>query len=282
MSERAGASALPRVVALLPARNAEAFIGPTLSSLAAQTYPGLEVLISDDASTDRTPALCAAFAATTPRVQYLAQPKRLGWIGNVNALLHAADGDYVFFALHDDPLEPTYVERLVAALETHPRAVLAFADVEAVGRRWTYTRLEGVSDRFERARWILTRDGPWWAPYRGLFRPGVARQIGGMRRHPAGEFMADWPWLLRLSLLGEFVRVPEPLVHKVWLESGLSRRWRHSPWQKLGVMLACMGVVRRAGFTWSEELRLHRTVLLAPLKRRWWTLRGRWLTPTRR
>ena len=271
---------MPRVVALLPARNAEAFIGPTLSSLATQTYPGLEVLISDDASTDRTPAICAAFAATTPRVRYLAQPRRLGWIGNVNALLHAADGDYVFFALHDDPLEPTYVERLVAALETHPRAVLAFADVEAAGRQWTYTCLEGVSDRFDRARRILTRDGDWWVPYRGLFRPGPARQIGGMRRHVAGEFMADWPWLLRLSLLGEFVRVPETLVHKVWLKSGLSLGWRHSPWQRLGVMLSCMGVVRRAGFPWSEELRLHRTVLLAPLKRRWWTVRGRWSTPS--
>jgi glycosyltransferase involved in cell wall biosynthesis len=273
-----GASALPRVAALLPARNAEAFIGETLASLAAQTYAGLQVLISDDASTDRTPAICAAFAAATPRARYLAQEGRLGWIGNVNALLRAADADYVFLALHDDPLEPAYVERLVDALETHPRAVLAFADVEAAGRRWTYTHLEGVGDRFERARRMLTRHGHWWVPYRGLFRAAAARRIGGMRRHVAGEFMADWPWLLQLSLLGEFVRVPEPLVHKVWLKSGLSLGWRHSPWQRLGVALACMGVVRHAGFAWAEELRLHRTVLLSPLARRWWIVRARWST----
>lgn len=134
----------PRVVALLPARNGEAFIEETLASLAAQTYGNLHVLIFDDASTDRTGAICEAFAAATPRTRYLRQPTRLGWIGNVNALLHAADGDYVFFAQHDDPLEPTYVERLVNALETHPRAVLAFADVEAAGRRWSYTYLDGV------------------------------------------------------------------------------------------------------------------------------------------
>ena len=275
-------SELPRVVALVPARNAEAFIGQTLSSLAAQTYAGLEVLISDDASTDRTPSICAAFAATTPRVRYVAQRKQLGWIGNVNALLDAADGDYVFFALHDDPLDPAYVERLVGALEAHPRAVLAFADVEASGRQWTYTRLEGVDDRFERARRILTRHGPWWVPYRGLFRLVVARQIGGMRPHIAGEFMADWPWLLRLSLLGEFVRVPEPLVRKVWLQRGLSLEWRRSPWQNLGVAFACMGVIRRAGFTLAEELRLHLSMLLGQLRRRWWSARRRWLTPDRR
>jgi hypothetical protein len=143
-----------------------------------------------NASTDRKPEICAAFAATTPRVQYLAQRERLGWIGNVNALLRAADGDFVFFALHDDPLEPTYVERLVGALETHPRAVLAFADVEAVGRQWTYTRLEGASDRFDRARWILTRDGPWWVPYRGLFRPGRRGRSGACG---ATSPVSSWP-----------------------------------------------------------------------------------------
>ena len=137
-----------------------------------------------------------------------------------------------------------------------------------------YTRLEGVSDRFERAQRTLARHDGWWAPYRGLFRPAAAKRIGGMRRHIAGEFMADWPWLFRLALLGEFVRVPDPLVHKVWLKSGLSLKWRHSRWQKLGVALACMRAVRGAGFSWAEELRLHRTVLLAPLKR-WWARRAR-------
>src|SRR5262249_32380122 len=154
--------------------------------------------------------------------------------GNVNALLRAADGDFVFFALHDDPIEPTYVERLVEAIEAHPRAVLAFTDVEADGRRWVHPSLDAL-DRAERARRVLSRHGHWWVPYRGLFRVAAARQIGGMRRHIAGEFMADWPWLLELALLGEFVRVPEPLVHKVWLKRGLSLGWRHSAWQRLGV-----------------------------------------------
>jgi glycosyltransferase involved in cell wall biosynthesis len=272
MPERASGG--PRVVALLPAWNAEAFIGKTLAALAAQTYPDLDFLISDDASTDGTAEICRAFAATTPHARVLAQPTQLGWIGNVNALLRAADGDYFFFALHDDPVDPTYVERLVEALETHPRAVLAFTDVEAAGRRWTYPNLDGVSDRAERARRLLSRQGHWWVPYRGLFRVAAARQIGGMRRHVAGEFMADWPWLLRLALLGEFARVPEPLVHKVWLKRGLSRSWRYSPWQRLGVTLACLHTIRQAGFPLVAELRLHRTTLLGPLRRRWWDLRA--------
>jgi hypothetical protein len=45
-------SALPKAVALMPAWNAESFILPVLESLAAQTYPNLHILISEDASTD--------------------------------------------------------------------------------------------------------------------------------------------------------------------------------------------------------------------------------------
>jgi hypothetical protein len=93
-----------------------------------------------------------------------------------------------------------------------------------------------------------------------------------MRRHIAGEFAGDWPWLLRLSLLGEFVRVPEALVKKVWLKEGLTRVWRHNAWQKFGVSLACASVIRKAGFPLSEELELYSHLVLPPAQRIWWRL----------
>jgi glycosyltransferase involved in cell wall biosynthesis len=265
----ASVRALPRVVACMPAWNSEKFIEETLQSLAAQTYTNLELLISDDASSDRTAEICQEFARTHARVRYVRQPRRLGWIGNVNSLLQIARGDYFFFAFHDDPLKPTYVERLVDALERHPHAVLAFADVEVHGTPRAFTALDGVQDRAERVRRMLRWGGDWWVPNRGLFRAGAARELRGMRRHIAGEFAADWPWLLRLTLLGEFVRVPETLVTKAWLKEGLTRVWRHSAWQKFGVSLACAAVIRKAAFPLSEELELYSHLILPPAKRIW-------------
>ena len=87
---------LPRVVALLPAWNSATFIEPTLESLAAQTYGNLEVLISDDASSDATAELCTCFAAGRPQFRLMRQARRQGWIGNVNALLREARADYLF------------------------------------------------------------------------------------------------------------------------------------------------------------------------------------------
>jgi glycosyltransferase involved in cell wall biosynthesis len=276
---------LPRAVALLPAWNAEGFIGPVLDSLAAQTYPNFHVLISDDASTDRTAEICAAFAARHANFRLIRQKRNLGWIGNVNALLRAAEGDYFFFAFHDDRPLPSYVARLVAALEDDPGAVLAFADMI---RRFppgdpmtddvqVYPYLEGVATRAERGVRVARK---WGEPpsymvtlaNRGLFRAGAARAIGGLRRHIAGEFGADWPWLLRLALIGEFARVPEPLIEKVYRAGSVSAKWKHSAWQRLGVLISCMCETRRAKLSLAEELAVQRALLVYALKRQWWRI----------
>jgi glycosyltransferase involved in cell wall biosynthesis len=250
--------ALPRVVACMPAWNSSAFIVPVLESLAAQTYPNLDILISVDVCSDDSAQICERFAATHDNVTVIRQRERLGWIGNCNALLERVDGEYTFFALHDDPLAPTYVAQLVDALEASPRAVLAFADLETTaGEALSYDTLDGIISRFERARRVLHGGGPWWIPFRGLMRTSTVRSLGGLRRHLAGEYSADWPWLLRLVLAGEVVRVVERLVCKRVHSKSLSSMWRRGGWNGFGVVLDCMCVVRRAGFPLLQELYLH-------------------------
>lgn len=277
-----------QAVALLPAWNAEAFIVPVLESLAAQTYPEFRILISDDASTDRTAEICQAFAADHANVRLMRQPRNLGWIGNVNALLQAAEGDYFFFAFHDDCPKPAYVARLVAALEANPRAVLAFSDmIRRVGTATptpadikVYLDLEGVTDRVERGIRVARKEGvpPSYAvtlANRGLFRASAARQVGGLRRHIAGEFGADWPWLMRLALLGEFVRVPEALIEKSYRPTSLSALWTFSAWQRFGALAACMREVRRAGLPITDELAVQQALIDAAVRRQWWRSRRR-------
>ena len=285
-----------KVVALLPAWNAEAFIVPVLESLAAQTYRNLEVLVSDDASTDRTHEICATFAARHENFRLIRQPTNLGWIGNVNALLRHAEGDCFFFAFHDDVLRPTYVERLAEALANNPRAVLAFSDMirRVVGPPHdaalpatpapesikVYLDLDGVDDRVRRSvavarKWGKSPSYTVTLANRGLFRASAARAIGGLRAHFAGEFGADWPWLLRLSMLGEFVRVPEPLVEKSYRRTSLSATWRYSLWQRMGALTACMRETRRARLPLAEELTIHRALIGSALKRQWWGFKTR-------
>ena len=262
-SEAARGEPSRRVVALLPAWNAAAFIEPVLQSLAAQTHANLQVLVSDDASSDGTGALCERFAVGRPAFVVHRQAVNRGWVGNVNWLLGAADGDYFFFAFHDDPLEPTYVERLVAALDAAPDAVLAFSDItldlrtaerSAVSRA-AYTALDGVDSARARLRVLLPREGEWWIPNRGLFRSSAARRVGGLHRHFGGEVSVDWIWLMHLSLLGAFVRVAEPLVRKVWRQEGLSLSWRRTRRERLGLVFGAAREIGRADLPLALRLR---------------------------
>ncbi len=274
--------ARPKVVALMPAWNAESFITPVLVSWANQTYPNLQVLISDDASTDRTAEICAEFAENLSNVELIRQPQRLGWIGNTNTLLGKADGEYFVFAAHDDIPEPSYIERLVTALEGNPRAVLSFSDFRwrdginnsVLMERVAYRDLDGVTDRLERgvrvARWWRGSPNLVTIAYGGVFRASAARQVGGLRRHIAGENGADWPWLLHLSLLGEFVRIPETLLDKVYWPTSASSSWKPSLWRRFGVWTSCFVVSGKANLTFQERFRIRRELVAYPLKRLYW------------
>jgi glycosyltransferase involved in cell wall biosynthesis len=258
---------LPRVAALMPVWNSAGFIAQTLESLDAQTYGNLEVFISDDSSADNTAEICAAFVATRPHFRLTRQTTRLGWIRNVNWLLREARADYFFFAFHDDPLKPTYVASLLGALQANPLAVLAFSDIETGTKAMSYIELDGVTERLERARRVIRRQGSWWIPNRGLFHARAATRIGGMRRHFGGEYSADWPWLLSLALLGEFARVPLPLIRKVWREDGLSRSWTRTPWQALGVAASCARSIALAGIPMPDQVCLYRELLSGGMQR---------------
>lgn len=255
-------AAAPRVTALVPTWRAAVFIQRTLEALAAQTHPNFEVLISDDASPDRTAEICESFAARDPRFRVIRQPVNLGWVGNVNALLARAEGEYFVFAFQDDLPSPTYVARCVDALERNPRAVIAFSDITLVNQdgsreEKSFAALDGIADRVERARRVAAQQGSWWIPNRGVFRAAAARAIGGLRRHLAGEFSADWPWLVHMSLLGEFERVPENLCRKIYVARSLSRTWDFGVHSWLAVTLSAMGGVARSGIRTGEKLAIH-------------------------
>ncbi len=255
----------PRVQALVPTWRAAEFLEPTLGALAAQTWPALSVLISDDASPDATAEIAERWAARDPRFRVIRQPRNLGWVGNANALLGASDAEYLMFAFQDDLPEPRYVERCMDALATDPEAVMAFSDIRLVERdgrveEKRYDALDGVRDRRERGLRMARRAGSWWIPNRGVFRASAARAIGGLRRHAAGEFSADWPWLLEMSLLGPFVRVPEVLVTKVYVPGSLSRGWRFDARSWLAVAGSARQAVARRRLLPAERMALEWTL----------------------
>jgi glycosyltransferase involved in cell wall biosynthesis len=120
---RKAAYQLPLVGICIPAFNAERFLAETLESALGQDYPKLEIIVSDDASTDRTPEIVATYS--DHGVRLIRQPRNLGMTRNMNFVIRASQGKYVVKLDADDILEPNYVSTLVPVMETKPK--IAFA-----------------------------------------------------------------------------------------------------------------------------------------------------------
>lgn len=114
---------LPLVSVIIPVFNGERFLRASLDSILAQSYPHLEVIVMDDASTDSTPAIVASFG---DRVKYHRQERNRGIYGNANDGIALAQGEYIAIYHADDVYEPEIVEREVAALTRFPNAGAAF------------------------------------------------------------------------------------------------------------------------------------------------------------
>jgi len=200
------------VTVCVPVWNGEAFVEQTLESVRGQTLDDITVLISVDKSDDQSLEICRAVATKDPRFRVFAQSARLGWIANVNWLLRQVNSEFANVLPHDDVITPVYLERLIAKLDSHPEAVLAFCDMQTFGNR-DAVRVgpEATGDLFERILNFLYENTAAEA-WRGVFRSKVLKQ--GYYLEEVNGTAADQVWLLRLVVHGHFVRVPEILYRK--------------------------------------------------------------------
>jgi glycosyltransferase involved in cell wall biosynthesis len=124
----AGAAPLPPVTLCIPARDEERELGPALDSWLAQDYPGLRVVVVDDGSTDRTPAILAERAARHPGTLRVLRNDHLpsGWLGKNHALdlasrqPEALAADWLLFVDADAQATPDMLRRAFAFLEERP------------------------------------------------------------------------------------------------------------------------------------------------------------------
>ncbi|MGW9631971.1 glycosyltransferase family 2 protein [Agromyces sp. NPDC055520] len=251
----------PLVTALVPTYNGAAFIMRTLESLAAQTWPRIEILIGDDRSTDDTLDVVRRFADRHPATRIVERDANLGWLRNSNDLMARAEGELMFFAFHDDVVAPSYVEKLVGALRDNDRAVLAFSDmvvheIDGSATRQTFDDMEGVESAVDRGRIMVRRPGNWWVPNRGMFRSSAFAAVGGIHPNEQGEYSADWTWLLGLSLIGGFVRVPEVLCAKYYQAGSLSKRWPHDDAQLLALRRSGIAEITRSSLGPMQKARV--------------------------
>jgi glycosyltransferase involved in cell wall biosynthesis len=210
----------PRVSFGVPVYNEETSIRRCLDSLLAQDFADFEVVVCDNASTDRTREVVESYAARDPRIRLFTSERNVGLIQNFNRVVQLTRGEFFRWVGADDWLEPTYASRTVAALDADPGAIVATADLalhdeQGRTRRVEFhgERLESESParRFARVLWFYT-GVVRYEPLYSLMRRDVLRRTAVIRDVANNDLML----IAELSLIGRFTHVPELLFHRTW------------------------------------------------------------------
>ena len=194
----------PLVSVGLPTYNRAGTLGRAIESVLGQTYEHLELVISDNASTDATEALCREACDRDPRVRYLRQPVNRGATANFNVVAEASRGDYLALVGDDDWLDPSFVELCLQELLRRPDASLAcgairmFRDGELVNEQPPFVVLDDAPER--RVVSYYAGSGAKAAFY-GLRSRAVQRRLGPMRNVRANDQLV----LGELAYLGKLV-----------------------------------------------------------------------------
>lgn len=132
----------------LPVYNGSKFLRRALDSLLGQTYHNIELIISDNASTDDTGFICEEYAANDTRIHYIRQKANIGGLNNFNFVLSLARGEYFMWAAHDDWWYPIFVESLKNALDSNHSYGVAMSSFERMldGKRIDKLVFSGLND----------------------------------------------------------------------------------------------------------------------------------------
>jgi glycosyltransferase involved in cell wall biosynthesis len=225
----------PSVSVGMPVYNGERFIEEALDSILAQSFGDFELVISDNASTDRTPEICRAYAARDGRIRYVAMTKNVGVVENFNAVFQLSTGRYFKWAAADDVCGPDYLRQAVDILDRDRTVVIVWARTVGIDERGDRVTLPNeVSDlnnpssvyspdpvvRFRR----LLRN-MWWVdgPFYGVVRREALEHTRWLHPH---HISGDQILLVELSLKGRFHELPDETFYSRVHADKTSRRQR--------------------------------------------------------
>ena len=198
----------------MPVRyNCARFIRPAIESVLQQGYPALEILVTDNASTDNTQAVVSTVRDS--RIRYLRNPVNLGFAGNLQRALSLAQHEFLLFLCADDYLYPAYLKKTAARLEAHTETAYIHTGHHLVdeGGRVVKQRIYPWPASLEGAAFLrqLARQGMLGVCLSSvLFRRGWLVRSGGI--HRSLESVADYGMWIKLASEGTVEYVPEALV----------------------------------------------------------------------
>jgi glycosyltransferase involved in cell wall biosynthesis len=215
----------PLISVVMPCFEAERYVGEAVSSVLGQTHRNVDLIVVDDGSGDRSPAILAELARANPDRMRVLHSEHVGPYPARNLALRQARGEYVAFLDADDWWLPETLEKLLGALSAHD-ADLAYCGWQNVGE--SIDSKPHVPPAYETDDPVahFMRSCPW-PIHAALVRRTIVERLGGFSERRFASMDYDF-WLRALGQTRRIVRVPEVLAFYRWHGGGQisAVKWR--------------------------------------------------------
>lgn len=217
-------SPAPAISIGLPVYNGARHLPRALDSLLGQTFRDVELIISDNASTDDTERICDDIRRQDSRVRYFRQPRNIGAPRNWNFVVTEARGRFFKWASANDYCAPTLLSQCFDVLTQHPAVVLCYSRTILVDDSGdtirSYDRDFSVlddrpSERYGRIRHSLALNNAQM----GLIRLDVLRRTRLEGTYPGSDLVL----MAELALLGRFWLLDDTLFSRRLTKESASR-----------------------------------------------------------
>lgn len=216
-------STRPRISIGMPLYNREKYVGAAIECHLNQSFGDFELIITDNASTDRSEEICRDYASKDPRVKFFKNPVNLGATGNFRRAFELATGEFFRWHPSDDLVSANMLERAVDILDHDQSVFVAYAPTKLIDgdgnpigefQEGLHAMHNRVSDRWKSIREHLRLGNLHY----GLSRTALMRQTGLLRNYSGGDF----PLILEMCLYGKFFEIADAAFYRRMHEAASS------------------------------------------------------------
>lgn len=226
----------PLFTIVIPTLNRAHCVGRAIDSALAQTWPNLEIIVSDNGSTDATPEVLARYA--DPRLRILRRDDTIPAPEHGNFLIESARGAYFLGLSDDDYLEPGFVAAVMARFLEDPEVVIAYT--RCLVHYWEFALPTSRSPRLESGRDFLVGH---YAQHREVCWCACALRMAELRGAgplPPGTLFGDMYLWTRIALSGKVAWVDRALSHYVLFDPATMNTCHSTPVREWGDQAAAL------------------------------------------
>jgi glycosyltransferase involved in cell wall biosynthesis len=204
----------PRVSVGLAVYNGGTLLAQAIDSILSQDFADIEIIISDNGSTDETPEVCSAYAKADSRVQFSRLGENLGALRNFLRVLELSSAPYFMWASHDDLREESFITRCLSILEkdstialVYPRAKVVDKNSKVIGMGDDRIHADQKKpiDRYRHLIWNLNMCNLFY----GLYRTPIVSKARSLHKNLYRGY--DNLFLAEIALLGKIIRIDDIL-----------------------------------------------------------------------